>query len=57
MDYLQATVVTTHEAADAVSELLMRCGAHGTQIIDRSDIPDAQQIADTWALMDESVFD
>ena len=57
MDYLQATIVTTHEATDAVSELLMRCGAHGTQIIDRSDIPDAQQIADTWALMDESVFD
>lgn len=56
MEYLQATVITTHAAADSVSECLMRCGAHGTQIIDRSDVPDEGQLTDAWALMDDSVL-
>ncbi len=56
MEYVKATVVTVHAAADAVSELLMRHGAHGTQIIDRADVPTEGQLHSTWALMDESVL-
>lgn len=57
MEYLRATVVTNHMAADSVSELLMRCGAHGTQIIDRQDVPDEVQLKTAWATMDQDVLD
>ncbi len=39
MDWIEASVTTTTGYADAVSELLMNCGAKGTQIFDRSDVP------------------
>ena len=40
MDWIEVCVGTTGEGADAVSELLMSCGARGTQIIDRADVPE-----------------
>lgn len=40
MDWIEVSVSTTTQAADAVSERLMQNGAKGTQIIDRRDVPD-----------------
>lgn len=40
MKWLQASVSTTTIASDAISEVLMRYGAKGTQILDRADVPD-----------------
>ncbi|NLW20557.1 MAG: 50S ribosomal protein L11 methyltransferase [Clostridiales bacterium] len=42
MDWIEASVSTTTQAADAVSEALIRAGAKGSQIIDRADIPQAE---------------
>ncbi|HHT07438.1 MAG: 50S ribosomal protein L11 methyltransferase [Christensenellales bacterium] len=39
MDWIETSVTTTTGASDALSELLMRYGAKGTQILDRLDIP------------------
>ncbi|NLX83926.1 MAG: 50S ribosomal protein L11 methyltransferase [Clostridiales bacterium] len=39
MNWIEASVTTTTGASDALSELLMRYGAKGTQIQDRHDIP------------------
>ena len=39
MDWIETSVTTTTGASDALSELLMRYGARGTQILDRMDIP------------------
>ena len=41
MEWIEASVTTTTGAADALSELLMRHGAKGTQILDRLDVPQA----------------
>ena len=39
MDWIELSVDTTREAADAVSDRLMSYGAKGTQILDRADVP------------------
>ena len=40
MEYTEVTVSTTTQGAEIVSDILMRLGAAGTQIIDRADLPD-----------------
>ena len=57
MEYTELTVSTTTGGADAVSALLMRLGAAGTQIIDRSDLPDPDQPGRNWELMDRSLLE
>ena len=57
MEYTELTVSTTTAGADAVSALLMRLGATGTQIIDRNDLPDPDQPGRNWELMDRALLD
>lgn len=57
MEWLETTVKTTHEGADAVSDILMRAGALGTQILDREDIPKPDAPNRYWELMDASIVD
>ena len=55
--YLEITVSTTTAASETVSNLLMELGAAGTQILDRSDLPDVDHPLHDWELMDQSVID
>ena len=57
MDYTEVTVSTTTQGAEVVSDLLMRLGAAGTQILDRADLPDPNKPTANWELMDQSVID
>ena len=57
MEYIEATVSTTTMGSEIVSELLMRFGAAGTQILDRADLPDPDKPTANWELMDQSVID
>ena len=57
MEYTELTVSTTTGGADAVSALLMRLGATGTQIIDRNDLPDPDKPGRNWELMDRALLD
>ncbi len=56
MNWLELTVETTSLGAEAVSERLIAAGAQGTQIIDRADLPGPEDLAATWALMDEELL-
>ena len=57
MEYTELTVSTTTGGADAVSALLMRLGAAGTQIIDKNDLPDPAKPGRNWELMDRALLD
>ena len=57
MEYTELTVSTTTGGADAVSALLMRLGATGTQIIDKNDLPDPDKPGRNWELMDRALLD
>ena len=57
MDYTEVTVSTTTQGAEVVSDIFMRLGAAGTQILDRADLPDPDKPTANWELMDQSVID
>ncbi len=57
MDYTEVTVSTTTQGADLVSDIFLRLGTVGTQILDRADLPDPDQPTANWELMDQSVID
>lgn len=57
MEYTEVTVSTTTRGAELVSDILMRLGAAGTQILDRADLPDPDKPTANWELMDQSVID
>jgi ribosomal protein L11 methyltransferase len=57
MDYTEVTVSTTSQGADLVSDVFLRLGAAGTQILDRADLPDPDKPTANWELMDQSVID
>ena len=57
MDYTEVTVSTSTQGSEIVSDLLMRLGAAGTQILDRADLPDPSKPTAMWELMDQSVID
>jgi ribosomal protein L11 methyltransferase len=52
MNWIVLSVKTTAAGADTVSALLMSCGAKGTQIVDRADIPDADRMTGFGELID-----
>ena len=56
-EYIEATISTTTAGSEIVSDLLMRLGAAGTQILDRADLPDPNKPTANWELMDQSVID
>ena len=55
MEWVEVIVHTTTKGSDLVSELLMRCGAMGTQVLDRADTQDAKQDNEDWELFDENI--
>ena len=57
MEYTEVTVSTTTQGSELVSDLLLRLGAAGTQILDRADLPDPSKPTANWELMDQSVID
>lgn len=57
MEYTEVTISTTTSGSEIISELLMRLGAAGTQILDRADLPDPGKPTANWELMDQSVID
>lgn len=57
MNWIEACVSTTGPAADAVSDLLMRHGAKGSQIIDRDDVPSGEGSLRYGALYGEELRD
>ena len=56
-EYIEATISTTTAGSEIISDLLMRLGAAGTQILDRADLPDPSKPTANWELMDQSVID
>ncbi|MCR5565275.1 MAG: 50S ribosomal protein L11 methyltransferase [Clostridiales bacterium] len=57
MEWIELIVHTTTEGTDSVSGLLMDCGAAGTMIEDRSDIPDPNQPHGIWEIIDPALLD
>ena len=57
MDWTELIIHTTTAGADAVSLLLMDCGAAGTQTEDRADIPDPSQPHGIWEIIDPKLLD
>lgn len=55
MEWIEAVIHTTTEGSDLVSELLMRCGAIGTQVQDRADVEIANRDVDAWELFDKDL--
>ena len=57
MDWIELIVHTTTEGSDAVSGVLMDCGATGTMIEDRADIPDPSVPHGIWEIIDPALLD
>ncbi|MBO4837153.1 MAG: 50S ribosomal protein L11 methyltransferase [Clostridia bacterium] len=57
MGWIEITVSTNTQGADIVSEALRRQGAAGTQIIDRSDVPDPSKPNGYWELIDPAMIE
>ncbi len=55
MEYIELTVSTSTEGTEIVSEVFMKLGATGTQIIDRNDVPDEDKPKNNWELIDKTV--
>ena len=56
MDWEQITIMTTTAGAEAVSELLIRCGCNGTMIADKQDLINHDAKAD-WDYVDDAVYE
>ena len=57
MEWIELIVHTTTEGTDSVSGILMDCGASGTMIEDRSDIPDPDKPHGIWEIIDPALLD
>ena len=57
MQWCETAVHTLSEGADLVSDLLMRYGATGTEIVDRADVPDPTKPGVYWELYDPKMVD
>ena len=56
MQWCETVVHTTTLGSDAVSELMMRLGATGTEIVDRADVPDPGKPGVYWELFDPAML-
>ena len=56
MQWCEAVVHTTSLGSDVVSELMMRLGATGTEIVDRADVPDPTKPGVYWELYDPKML-
>lgn len=57
MEWIELIIHTNTEGTDRVSGILMDCGASGTMIEDRSDIPDPDQPHGIWEIIDPALLD
>ena len=57
MDWVELIVHTTTEGSDSVSGIFMDCGAAGTMIEDRADIPDPDQPHGIWEIIDPALLE
>ncbi len=56
MDWMETVVHTTTEAADLVSEIFLQCGAKGTAIEDRNDVPHGDSRKEGfWEIVDPNL--
>lgn len=55
MEWVEITVHTTTLGADMVSEALIACGASGTMVEDRADIPDPTKPNGIWEIIDPNL--
>ncbi len=56
MEWCEAIVHTNTQGSDAVSELMIRLGATGTEIVDRADVPDPSKPGVYWELFDPAML-
>ena len=56
MQWCEAIVHTNTAGSDAVSELMIRLGATGTEIVDRADVPDPAKPGVYWELFDPAML-
>lgn len=57
MEWVELIVHTTTAGADEVSSVLMECGASGTMIEDRKDIPDPDKPHGIWEIIDPKLLE
>ena len=57
MEWIELIIHTTTEGTDSVSGVLLDCGASGTMIEDRSDIPDPNQPHGIWEIIDPALLE
>ena len=55
MDWMECTVLTTTEASDLVSQILMDAGSAGTMIEDKNDVAANQRPEGQWDIIDEEI--
>ena len=55
MDWMEYTVLTTTEASDLISQILMDAGSSGTMIEDKNDVALNQRPEGQWDIIDEAI--
>ena len=55
MDWMEYTILTTTEASDLISQVLIDAGSAGTMIEDRNDVAANQRPAGQWDIIDEEI--
>lgn len=55
MDWMEIRVLTTTQAADLISEMLMEAGSEGTMIEDKNDVAANQRPEGQWDIIDEAI--
>lgn len=57
MEWMEIRVLTTTEAADLISEILLEMGSEGTVIEDRNDVFANQRLEGQWDIIDPAIAD
>ena len=55
MNWMEYTVLTTTEASDLISQILMDAGSSGTMIEDKNDVAANQRPEGQWDIIDEEI--
>ena len=55
MDWMEYTVLTTTEASDLISQVLLDAGSTGTMIEDKNDVAANQRPEGQWDIIDEAI--
>ena len=55
MDWMEYTILTTTEASDLISQVLLDAGSTGTMIEDKNDVKANQRPEGQWDIIDEAI--